>query len=44
MLHSRAFWVSKDTIAWNVDARDVSCSLYGSKNATLSVENGKVRG
>lgn len=44
MLYSRAFWVSKETIAWNVDAGDGSCYLYGSKNATLSVENGEIQG
>lgn len=44
MLHSRAFWVSKDTIAWKTDAGDGLCRLYGSKNATLFVENGNIRG
>ncbi|XP_057798859.1 pullulanase 1, chloroplastic isoform X2 [Salvia miltiorrhiza] len=44
MLHSRAFWVGKDTIAWNMDVGDSSCCLYGSKNAALSVVNGKIRG
>lgn len=44
MLHSRAFWVSKETIAWNIDVRDGSCCLYGSENASLCVVNGKIRG
>ncbi|KAL6509677.1 Pullulanase 1, chloroplastic [Orobanche gracilis] len=44
MLHSRAFWVGKDTIAWNMDVGNSSCCLYGSKNAALSVVNGKIRG
>lgn len=44
MLHSRAFWVSKETIAWNIDVRDGSCCLYGSENASLAVVNGKIRG
>ncbi|KAK4431017.1 Pullulanase 1, chloroplastic [Sesamum alatum] len=42
MLYSRAFWVSKSIIAWDVDAGDGSCCLFGSKNATLSVENGEI--
>ncbi|KAH6784145.1 limit dextrinase [Perilla frutescens var. hirtella] len=44
MLHSRAFWVGKETIAWNMDAQVGSVCLYGSKNATLSVVNGEVIG
>ncbi|CAA0829226.1 Pullulanase 1- chloroplastic [Striga hermonthica] len=44
MLYSRAFWVSKETIAWDVDAGDGSYFLYGSKNANLSVENGEIQG
>ncbi|KAK1396520.1 Limit dextrinase [Heracleum sosnowskyi] len=38
---SRAYWVSKSLIAWNVDAIDGSCYLYSSRSASLSaVENG----
>ncbi|XP_041998053.1 pullulanase 1, chloroplastic isoform X2 [Salvia splendens] len=44
MLHSRAFWVGKDTIAWNMDVGDGSCCLYGSKDASLSAVNGKIGG
>lgn len=44
MLHSRAFWVGKDTIAWNMDVGDGSCCLYGSKDAALSAVNGKIGG
>ncbi|KAK6136155.1 hypothetical protein DH2020_030089 [Rehmannia glutinosa] len=44
MLYSRAFWVSKATIAWDVDAGDGSYCLYCSKNATLSVANGEIQG
>ncbi|GFP94261.1 pullulanase 1 chloroplastic [Phtheirospermum japonicum] len=44
MLYSRAFWVSKATIAWDVDAGDGSYFLYASKNATLTVANGEIQG
>ncbi|XP_073139704.1 pullulanase 1, chloroplastic isoform X3 [Henckelia pumila] len=44
LLYSRAFWVSKSTIAWDVDAGDGSCYLYGSKTANLSVANGEIQG
>ncbi|XP_074366296.1 pullulanase 1, chloroplastic isoform X2 [Apium graveolens] len=38
---SRAYWVSKSLIAWNVDALDGSCYLYSSRSASLSaVDNG----
>lgn len=38
---SRAYWVSKSLIAWNVDAVDGSCYLYSSRRASLSaVDNG----
>lgn len=44
LLYSRAFWVTKSTIAWDVDAGDGSCYLYGSKTANLSVANGEIQG
>ncbi|KAL8052039.1 hypothetical protein ABFX02_06G187100 [Erythranthe guttata] len=44
MSYSRAFWVSKETIAWNVDAGNGSYFLFGSKNATLTVVNGEIQG
>ncbi|KAI3472654.1 hypothetical protein Pfo_029175 [Paulownia fortunei] len=44
VFYSRAFWVSKETIAWDVDAGDGSYCLYGSKDATLSVANGEILG
>ncbi|PSS35252.1 Pullulanase [Actinidia chinensis var. chinensis] len=36
---SRAYWVSRSQIAWNVGAEDGSCYLYTSKSARLSVTN-----
>lgn len=44
LLYSRAFWVTKSTIAWDVDAGDGSYYLYGSKTANLSVANGEIQG
>ncbi|XP_073018670.1 pullulanase 1, chloroplastic isoform X2 [Primulina eburnea] len=44
LLYSRAFWVTKSTIAWDVDAGDGSYYLYGSKTANLSVSNGEIQG
>ncbi|KAL2525900.1 Pullulanase 1 [Abeliophyllum distichum] len=44
LLYSRAFWVSKSIIAWNVDVGDGSCYLCGSKNAGLSVANNQIQG
>ncbi|KAI3721876.1 hypothetical protein L2E82_32895 [Cichorium intybus] len=39
--YSRAYWVSKSIIAWNVDGVGGSCYLYSSRSAALSVtENG----
>lgn len=41
LTHSRAYWVSKSLIAWNVDAVDGSCYLFASRTAALSaVDNG----
>ncbi|KAK7850096.1 pullulanase 1 [Quercus suber] len=37
LLFSRAYWVSKSTIAWNVDVGDGSCFLFASKTAALSI-------
>ncbi|XP_058182007.1 pullulanase 1, chloroplastic isoform X1 [Rhododendron vialii] len=39
LLYSRAYWVSRSQIAWNVDAENSSCYLYASKTACLSVTN-----
>ncbi|KAK2983756.1 hypothetical protein RJ640_022698 [Escallonia rubra] len=43
-LHSRAYWVSKSIIAWNVDMLDGSCYLYASKAAALSFSNSGIQG
>ncbi|GLT70173.1 hypothetical protein SLA2020_422700 [Shorea laevis] len=44
LLYSRAFWVSKNIIAWNVDVGDGSCYLYASKVASLSVTGDGIQG
>ncbi|XP_062156540.1 pullulanase 1, chloroplastic [Alnus glutinosa] len=44
LLYSRAYWVSKSTIAWNVDVGDGSCYLFASKTAALSFTDGAVQG
>ncbi|KAK3006114.1 hypothetical protein RJ639_016482 [Escallonia herrerae] len=43
-LHSRAYWVSKSVIAWNVDMLDGLCYLYASKAAALSFSNSGIQG
>ncbi|XP_022139216.1 pullulanase 1, chloroplastic [Momordica charantia] len=40
LLYSRAFWISKYSIAWNVEVGSGSCYLFASKMATLRVEDG----
>ncbi|XP_007010038.2 PREDICTED: pullulanase 1, chloroplastic isoform X1 [Theobroma cacao] len=44
LLYSRAYWVSKTIIAWNVDVGDGSCYLYASKVAALSVTDDGIQG
>lgn len=45
LLYSRAFWVTKSIIAWNVDVgTDGSCFLYASQNAALSITESGVQG
>lgn len=44
LLYSRAYWVSRSQIAWNVDAENGSCYLYASKTACLSVTNDGIQG
>ncbi|KAK9283626.1 hypothetical protein L1049_011876 [Liquidambar formosana] len=44
LLYSRAYWVSKSIIAWNVDLGDGSCYLYASKFAALSVTDDGIQG
>ncbi|CAK9185501.1 unnamed protein product, partial [Ilex paraguariensis] len=39
LLYSRAYWVTKSIVAWNVEAADGSCYLYASKTAALYVAN-----
>ncbi|KAK3023071.1 hypothetical protein RJ639_043086 [Escallonia herrerae] len=43
-MHSRACWVSKSVIAWNVDMLDGSCYLHASKAAALSFSNSGIQG
>ncbi|XAR52318.1 Limit dextrinase [Bertholletia excelsa] len=42
--YSRAYWVSKSIIAWNIDPRGGSCFLCASKTASLSVTNAGIQG
>ncbi|XP_022945721.1 pullulanase 1, chloroplastic [Cucurbita moschata] len=44
LLYARAFWVSRYVIAWNVEVGSGSCYLFGSKMATLRVNDGVVEG
>lgn len=44
LLFSRAYWVSKSIIAWNVDVGDGSCFLFASKTAALSIVDDGVEG
>lgn len=44
LLFSRAYWVSKSIIAWNVDVGDGSCFLFASKTAALSIADDGVQG
>ncbi|KAI3793482.1 hypothetical protein L1987_36101 [Smallanthus sonchifolius] len=41
---SRAYWVSRSIIAWDVDAVGGSCFLYSSKSAALSVTGNGIEG
>lgn len=42
--YSRAFWVSKSLIAWNVSVQDTSVFLYASKESNLYLTNDGIRG
>ncbi|XWS66234.1 hypothetical protein CRYUN_Cryun05aG0182100 [Craigia yunnanensis] len=44
LLYSRAYWVTKTIIAWDVDVEDGSCYLYASKIAALSVTDDGIQG
>ncbi|XP_039071914.1 pullulanase 1, chloroplastic [Hibiscus syriacus] len=44
LLFSRAYWVTKTVIAWNVDVGEGSCYLYASKVAALSVTDNGIQG
>ncbi|KAA3453437.1 Pullulanase 1, chloroplastic-like protein [Gossypium australe] len=44
LLYSRAYWVTKTIIAWNVDVGEGSCYLYASKVAALSVTDNGIQG
>lgn len=44
LLHSRAYWVNKSLIAWNVDIEDGSYFLYASKCASLAVTDDGIQG
>ncbi|KAI3748562.1 hypothetical protein L6452_11718 [Arctium lappa] len=42
--YSRAYWVSRSIIAWNVDAVGGSCYLYSSSSAALTIAETGVEG
>ncbi|KAL9992387.1 putative limit dextrinase [Helianthus debilis subsp. tardiflorus] len=42
--YSRAYWVSRSIIAWDLDAVGGSCFLYSSKSAALSVAGNGIEG
>ncbi|KAI4346471.1 hypothetical protein L6164_007365 [Bauhinia variegata] len=44
LMYSRAYWVSKSIIAWNVDIGDDVCYLLASKDAALCIENYEIQG
>ncbi|MBA0659972.1 hypothetical protein Goklo_012044 [Gossypium klotzschianum] len=44
LLYSRAYWVTKTIIAWNVAVVEGSCYLYASKVAALSVTDNGIQG
>ncbi|KAL8247557.1 hypothetical protein R6Q59_008773 [Mikania micrantha] len=44
LLYSRAYWVSRSIIAWDVDDAGGSCFLYSSKSASLSVAGNIIEG
>lgn len=44
LLYSRAFWVSKSIIAWNVEAGNGLCYLYASRTADLFVADDGIQG
>ncbi|KAD7479988.1 hypothetical protein E3N88_03124 [Mikania micrantha] len=44
LLYSRAYWVSRSIIAWDVDDVCGSCFLYSSKSASLSVAGNIIDG
>ncbi|KAK4367082.1 hypothetical protein RND71_014962 [Anisodus tanguticus] len=44
LFYSRAFWVTKSIIAWNVGAGDGECYLYASRKAALCVADDEIQG
>ncbi|XP_047325004.1 pullulanase 1, chloroplastic isoform X2 [Impatiens glandulifera] len=44
ILYSRAYWVSRTVIAWNVNVGDGSCFLYASKYASLLNSDDEIQG
>ncbi|XP_059307582.1 pullulanase 1, chloroplastic isoform X1 [Lycium ferocissimum] len=44
LFYSRAFWVTKSIIAWNVGAGEGECYLYASRNAALCVADDEIQG
>ncbi|XP_010267259.1 PREDICTED: pullulanase 1, chloroplastic isoform X2 [Nelumbo nucifera] len=44
LLYSRAYWVTRSLIAWNIDIADGSCYLYASRTAGLVVTEDGIQG
>lgn len=44
LFYSRAFWVTKSIIAWNVGAGEGECYLYASRKAGLCVADDGIQG
>ncbi|PIA37162.1 hypothetical protein AQUCO_03000024v1, partial [Aquilegia coerulea] len=44
LLYSKAYWVTRSIIAWNVDVGDGSCFFYSSKTADLVLGNKGIEG
>ncbi|KAM3360337.1 pullulanase 1, chloroplastic isoform X1 [Capsicum galapagoense] len=44
LFYSRAFWVTKSIIAWNVGGGEDECYLYASRKAALCVDDDGIQG
>ncbi|KAF6167688.1 hypothetical protein GIB67_017183 [Kingdonia uniflora] len=44
LMYSRAYWVTRSLIAWNIDIGDGSCYLYSSRDASLALSDVGIEG